>query len=136
LREKPLANVEFRYLYRDGGNYKKRGSVIFSNAEGLDIDLAVEKLQQAFLTDGLFIARQARVPEVFLYSRGKFTDDDHCYHEFDELGSTSEAANDKHLRSIREFVDEVTAEAGRGWLTLDPNDAEYSLLGFLASRIP
>jgi hypothetical protein len=126
-----LANVEFRYLYRDGGNYKKRGSVIFSNREGLDIDLAAERLRQGFLTDGLFIARQVRVPEVFLYRRGKFTDDDHCYHEFDELNPTSKAANDKQLRSIQQFLDKVAAEAGRGWQTLEPGDNEGSLFGFL-----
>jgi hypothetical protein len=130
-----LANVEFRYLYRDAGNYKKRGSVTFSNREGLDVALAVEKLRQAFLTDGLFIARQVRVPEVFLYAHGKFTDDDHCYHEFDTLESTSGAANDKHLRSIRKFLDEVAAEARRGWQTLDPDD-NGTLLGFLTSRNP
>ena len=126
-----MANVEFMYLYRDGGNYKKRGVVIFSNPEGVDINLASEKLRQAFLPDGLFIARQVRVPEVFLYSHGKFTDDDHCYHEFDVLNSTSKAANDKQLRSIQQFLDEVAAEAGRGWQTLEPGDNEGSLLGFI-----
>ena len=131
-----MANVEFRYLYRDGGNYKKRGSVIFSNREGLDIDLAAEKLRQAFLPDGLFIAGQVRVPEVFLYARGKFTDDDHCYHEFDVLTSTNKAANDKQLRSIQEFLDVVAAEARQGWRTLEPGDNEGGLLGFLTSRIP
>jgi hypothetical protein len=127
-----LANVEFRYLYRDGGNYKKRGIVIFSNPEGLDIDLAAEGLRQAFLTDGLFIAKQVRVPEVFLYKRGKFTDDDHCYHEFAELASTSKAANDKHVRSIQRFLDEVAAEGRNGWQTLEPGDNEASLLGFIS----
>ena len=127
-----MANVEFRYLYRDGGNYKKRGSVIFSNREGLDTDLAAEKLRQAFLPEGLFIARQVRVPEVFLYARGKFTDDDHCYHEFDELTSTSKAADDERDRSIERFLDEVAAEARNGWQTLELSDSEGSLLGFIS----
>jgi hypothetical protein len=122
-------------LYRDGGNYKKRGRVIFSNREGLNVDYAAEKLRQGFLPDGLFIARQVRVPEVFLYAHGKFTDDDHCYHEFDALGSTSEAANDEQSRSIREFLEDVAAEASNGWQTLQPDDNEASLLGFLTSGI-
>jgi hypothetical protein len=127
-----LANVEFRYLYRDGGNYKKRGSVIFSNREGLDIDLAAERLRQAFLPDGLFIAKQVRMPEVFLYKRGRFTDDDHCYHEFDELASTNKSANDRQLRSIQKFLDEAVAEARKGWQTLDLSDNEDSPLGFIS----
>jgi hypothetical protein len=127
-----MANVEFRYLYRDGGNYKKRGSVIFSNREGLDIDLAAERLRLGFLPDGLFIAKQVRVPEVFLYKRGKFTDDDHCYHEFDELTSTKKAVNDQQARSIQKFVDEVAAEARNGWQTLEPSDNADSLLGLIS----
>lgn len=127
-----MANVEFRYLYRDGGNYKKRGTVIFSNREGLDIDLAAERLRQGFLPDGLFIAKQVRVPEVFLYKRGKFTDDDHGYHEFDVLTSTNRAANDKQLRSIQKFLDEVAAEARNGWQTLELGDNGDSLLGFIS----
>jgi hypothetical protein len=126
-----LANVEFRYLYRDGGNYRRRGSVVFSNREGLDIDSAAEKLRQAFLPDGLFIARQVRVPEVFLYARGKFTGDDHCYHEFDELTSTNKAVNDQHVRSIQRFLNDVAAEARQGWQTLDLSDNEGGLLGFI-----
>lgn len=128
-----MANLEFSYLYRDGGNYKKRGRVIFSNREGLNIDLATKKLLQAFLPDGLFIARQARVPEVFLYKDRKFTDDDHCYHEFDTLESTNEAANDEQCRSITEFLDEVAREARQGWRTLESDDDDGSLLGFLTS---
>lgn len=127
-----MANVEFRYLYRDGGNYKKRGSVIFSNREGLDIDLAAERLRQGFLPDGLFIAKQVRVPEVFLYKRGKFTDDDHCYHEFDELTSTNKAVNDQQVRSIQKFLDEVAAEARNGWQTLELSDNRDGLLGFIS----
>jgi hypothetical protein len=130
-----LANVKFRYLYRDAGNYKKRGRVIFSNREGLNIDLATKKLLQVFLPDGLFIARQARVPEVFLYRDGKFTDDDHCYHEFDALEPTDEAANDEQRRSLTEFLDEVASEARQGWRTLEPGADDSSLLGFLTSRI-
>lgn len=72
------------------------------------------------------------MPEVFLYKRGKFTDDDHCYHEFDELTSTNKAVNDRQVRSIQEFLDEVAAEARNGWQTLELSDNGDSLLGFIS----
>jgi hypothetical protein len=75
--EEPVDNVEFIYLYRDGGNYKKWGRVVFSNPDGMGSDSVEERLRQGFLQDGLFIASQIRVPEVFLYAGGEFSFDDH-----------------------------------------------------------
>ena len=126
-----MENAEFTYLYRDAGNYKKSGRVIFSNREGLDIDSASKELRQLFLPDGLFIARQIRLPEVFLYERGKFTEDDHCFHEFNALNPSSDTANDLNRRSIRDFLMEVAREASRGWQTLSPDNNESGLFGFL-----
>jgi hypothetical protein len=56
-------NVKFSYLYRDGGNYKKWADVVFSNPEGLSIDLVNKALKHAFMQDGLFIAHQIRIPD-------------------------------------------------------------------------
>src|ERR1700690_4402210 len=118
-----MENVEFTYLYRDGGNYKKRGRVVFSNPDELDVGSVGKDLQQAFLPDGLFIASQIRVPDVFLYIGGEFSSDDHCYHEFFGVLSTLEAANDANRRSIREFLAEVNREAVLGWEAFDPYDS-------------
>jgi hypothetical protein len=77
-----MENIEVAYLYRDGGNHKKRGSVIFSNPNGVTPESVEVELRRAFLEDDLFIADQIRVPEVFLFVGGQFSFDDHCYHEF------------------------------------------------------
>jgi hypothetical protein len=130
-----MDSVEFIYLYRDGGNYKKRGRVVFSNPDRMSSDLVEERLRQAFLHDGLFIASQIRVPEVFLYAGGKFSFDDHCYHELDGVRTTSESIDDTHHRSINEFLAEVNQEAQRGWRAFDPYDSEGSFGHFLTSRL-
>jgi hypothetical protein len=119
-------------MYRDGGNYKKRGSVIFSNPEKLPADSVDIRLRKMFLQEGLFIARQIRVPEVFLYTGEQFSFDDHCYHEFFEVKSSAEVANDPHDRSINEFMAEVVGEAQRGWREFDPYDSVGSFGWFLA----
>lgn len=115
-----MTNVEFKYLYRDASNYKKFASVVFSNFSELD-PLAVSKsLERAFWVDGLFIASQIRVPEVFLFTKCDINIDDHCFHEFYSIKLTPQNPSDIHGRSIKIFVAEVVREAKRGWEVFDP----------------
>jgi hypothetical protein len=130
-----MSSVEFFYLYRDGGNYKKCGKVIFSNPDGIDTELVARDLRQAFLEDGLFIASQIRVPEVFLYVDYGFSSDDHCYHEFGDVRPTASGADDAHRRSVSQFLVEVIREARRGWRVFDPYDSEGSYGSLLTSRV-
>src|SRR5271170_5555667 len=102
-----MHNIKFNYLYRDGSNYKKWAEVIFSNHDGLTEDTVARELQSAFLVDGLFVAHQVRIPEVFLWSEDQLDPDDHCFHEFAGVEPTTDFPNDAHGRSIREFLAEV-----------------------------
>jgi hypothetical protein len=61
-----MGNIKFHYLYRDGSNYRKWGEVVFFDADDLPLGLITKRLQKLFLEDGLFIAHQVRIPEVFL----------------------------------------------------------------------
>lgn len=128
-----MDNIQFIYLYRDGGNHKKWGSVVFPNPDQLDSISVKEQLQRAFLEDGLFIASQIRVPEVFLYAGGGLSFDDHCYHELGSVRPTAERADDMHGRTVNEFLAEVIREAERGWQVFDPYDSEGSLGSLLTS---
>jgi hypothetical protein len=49
-------NIKFNYLYRDGGNFKSWGKVIFSNPEKLTLNEIEIKLLNAFLPNKQFIA--------------------------------------------------------------------------------
>ena len=124
-----MGNVKFVYLYRDGSNYKKWAEIIFSNVNQESSDTVTRCLREAFLPDGLFIAHQVRIPEVFLAFEHPFTSDDHCFHEFDSVETTSDTPDDPCQRSIRDFMAEVKAEAQRGWRAFDPR-------GRLALRKP
>jgi|ERR1039458_4020266 hypothetical protein len=117
-----MDNVKFHYLYRDGSNYKKWADIVFSNADELSIETVTRGLRGAFLEDGIFIAHQVCVPEVFLASEDELTPDDHCFHEFDSVEATSDIPNDPSGRSIREFVAEAIREGARGWRAFDPQD--------------
>jgi len=117
-----MGNIRFQYFYRDGSNYKKWAEVVFFDAGDLHIKVVTKRLRDAFLPDGLFIAHQVRVPEVFLAAEDQLTFDDHCFHEFASVETTSDPPNDSHGRSIGEFVAEVVREARRNWRPFNPQD--------------
>jgi len=117
-----MDNTKFNYLYRDAGNYKKWGSVVFANPDGLTLDSIRWALQSAFLQDGLFIAEQIRLRDVFFFAEGNTTSDDHCFHEFDGVEATLEVPHDKHSRTIGQFIVECQREAKRGWMAFDCHD--------------
>jgi hypothetical protein len=126
MRILAMKNIKFLYLYRDGGNYKSRAEVVFSNPAGRSPTSITEEIQGAFMQDGLFIAHQVRVPEAFPYLYEELTVDDHCFHEFDSVEITTDAPNDRYGRAISEFLTEVTRESLAGWHAFDPYDRLHS----------
>jgi hypothetical protein len=117
-----MPNIKFSYLYRDAGNYKKWADVVFSNPDGLTLEAVTKALEDAFLQDGLFIAHQIRIPEVFLFDQGDASSDDHCFHEFDSVEASLEMPNDRYSRSITQLLAEINREAKRGWAAFDPHE--------------
>jgi hypothetical protein len=115
-----MSNIRFQYLYRDGSNYKRWGDVVFSNVDDLSAESILQSLRKSFSGDGLFIAHQIRIPEVFLAGEYTLNEDDHCFHEFADVEMVSDAPNDASGRSISEFMAEVAAESKRGWRAFDP----------------
>ena len=82
-----MTNIRFIYLYRDASNYKQHGEAILSN----ETQLAVEEIDQkirSLLSDGLFfIARQVQLEERFF---AIVNEDDHPWHEFVQVESTTD----------------------------------------------
>jgi hypothetical protein len=115
-----MSNIRVHYLYRDGSNYKKWGSIVFHDPDDFSIETIQRQLQSAF--SEVFIAHQVRVPEIFLASEDRLTSDDHCFHEFSAVEKTSDAPNDPYRRSISNFLTEVSKEAARGWQAFNPQD--------------
>jgi len=112
-------NIKFNYLYRDGGNYKSWGEVIFPNSEQLTLDEINSRLIDAFLPDQLFIASQISVPEKFLFENGELTKYDHCFHEFDNVEICQEDPTDDLKRSIAGFLKHVELASRQGWKAFD-----------------
>ncbi|MGB2867060.1 MAG: hypothetical protein WBD36_01295 [Bacteroidota bacterium] len=112
--------MKLDYLYRDAGNYKARGEVVFSNPDEITVQEATDRIRKACDSGCLFIADQVSLPEVFLFGKGDVTVDDHCFHEFDSLKQTEEPSTDIKARSLKLFVEQLEHESRRGWRAFDP----------------
>ncbi|MCC7449580.1 MAG: hypothetical protein IT324_19320 [Anaerolineae bacterium] len=115
-------NIRFNYLYRDAGNYKSYGSVVFKNPNSLSLAKIGARLRKAFFQGELFIAEQIGIADIFLYLDDELTVEDHCFHEFVSVEETTEAPTDPRGRSITTFVKKVEHEAQQGWHAYDPFD--------------
>ena len=116
-------NAKFNYLYRDAGNDKSWGTLIFRNPEGLPVNEIEQRLRKSFFQHDLFIASQIGVPDVFLYGANDATEDDISFHEFDSVELTDDAPNDQGNRSIREFLEVTELAARSGWKSFIPQAA-------------
>lgn len=95
-------NIKFNYLYRDAGNYKTHGSVVFLNPEGLAIE-QIESALRTKLIDEVFF--DPKVLDVPVLSHPEFSYDptmDHSWNEFESLEETGEDATDD--RKISELI--------------------------------
>lgn len=89
-------NIRFAYMYRDPGNYKLHGEVIFSNEKQIAVD-EIRKQIHSFLSDGLFfITQQVHVEERFF---DVVSHDDHPWHEVVTVEATSDPTFDRSLNT-------------------------------------
>jgi hypothetical protein len=93
--------------------------MIFTNPNQLTLGEIETRLIDAFLPDKLFIASQVSIPEQFLFTSGKFTKFDHCYHEFDSVEICEENPSDGLERSISDFLKVVEQVSKQGWAAFD-----------------
>ncbi|MCA9900739.1 MAG: hypothetical protein H6654_10170 [Ardenticatenaceae bacterium] len=126
--------VKFNYLYRDAGNYKSWGELIFSNPDNLDlIDIDIQ-LRLEFIQEIFFVAHQINVPEIFLYTENSLNEDDHCFHEYNSVENVELFEFEPDKRSIKQFLEQIDIASNLGWKAFNPlieitkiRDRSYSL---------
>ena len=114
--------IKFNYLYRDGGNYKSWGEVIFTNPNHLTLQEIDKCLRLAFDQEIFFIASQVSIPEVFLYGNTSLNEDDHCFHEYDSVELINELLSSFPQKSISQFLEQVKHISKSGWQAFNPID--------------
>ncbi len=85
-------NVKFNYLYRDAGNYKKFGEIIFTNLNSERLDKIERLIRENLIESEFFIPEKWNIPRL---SFGTFSSElDHDFHEFESLKTTDELITD------------------------------------------
>jgi hypothetical protein len=95
-----MPNIKFSYLYRDGGNYKNYGYVVFANPDNLDL-VEIRRIIHAKLIDQTwFYAHEWKVPDL---NFDKWNIElDVTWHEFECIEYTNQEVDS--LRDIQEFL--------------------------------
>lgn len=106
-------NTEMSYLYRDGDNYKKSGTVVFRGEPPMGVP-AFERAVRELMDEGdYFTAHQVSVPEVFLWEDFEENESDHAWHELEGFGLTDRHATDP--RTPEQFLEAVRGARAEGW---------------------
>ena len=95
-------NIRFSYLYRDAGNFKNWGEVVFSNPREVEVASVVLNAKRTLIDQAYFFARTASVPSLYF----KEYDDelDHSWHEVHTFQETNDPPTDPLDRDIEEFI--------------------------------
>lgn len=108
-------NIKFSYLYRDAGNYKQWGYVVFSNGDGTLVEDLRARISQGAIDSDNFIADQVRLNNLFFYPEHPLNGDDHWLHEFDSLSESHDEPTDTLRRTALDFVMEFEVAAASDW---------------------
>lgn len=97
-------NIRFSYLYRDAGNFKNWGEVVFCNPQSLSAD-AISKMVEKYVYDTrtFFSAEKAGVPDLRFKENNVQLD--HDWHEIDAFYDTDDAPNDTQGRDIDQLIE-------------------------------
>lgn len=98
-------NVRFEYLYRDAGNFKNWGEVVFSNPRNINADLVAEMAEKILIDHAYFVASKAGVPDLHFVEHDEELD--HDWHEVNAFQATDDATNDPQGRDVEEFVESL-----------------------------
>ena len=98
-------NIKFNYLYRDAGNYKVAGFVIFKNPEKLQFDFIENEIPKHLIDSEFFDPYRIKIPRLKHLDFPYDPELDHSWNEFSSIEMTEEPANDE--RSIQTFLTEL-----------------------------
>ncbi len=86
-----MPNIKFSYLYRDAGNYKNYGSVIFANPNNLSLEHLLELIRPKLIDGTWFHAKEWGLPDLHF---DRWDEElDHGFHEFEGVEFTEEEVN-------------------------------------------
>jgi hypothetical protein len=95
-------NVLFEYLYRDAGNFKNFGEVIFSNTNHFKVEVLEREIAESMFDGKFFVAEGLEIPTLYFQNYDK--DLDHDWHEFGAMSMSADDVTDSKGRDIQEIL--------------------------------
>lgn len=105
-------NVLLEYLYRDAGNNKIWGDVVFLNRRNLDVSALDADIKSALIDGEFFVAENVGLPPLCFESHDEKLD--HEWHEYFSIKESRFGPNESTNRDICDFI-----------LSLSKSDGEY-----------
>lgn len=98
-------NILFTYLYRDAGNYKFWGKVVFSNRDGMDPATLEAEARRHLIDRYWFVVEDVGLSDL----RPDDWDDelDHDWHEVHSFATTEIQPDDPRNRDIADFLQDL-----------------------------
>lgn len=81
-------NLKFEYLYRDAGNYKQYGKMVFENPDNISPENATSLILKHLIDGQFFYPDKIKVPRVEAYEFDPELDID--WYEFEKFSITNE----------------------------------------------
>ena len=91
-------NIKLEYVYRDAGNYKNHGSVVFANLKNRPLAEVVELIAERTVSyliwkySEMFFASDWGIPDLHFTEFDWDDELDHYFHEIENVGETNEKA--------------------------------------------
>lgn len=61
-KDNKMTNIQFNYLYRNTGNFKKFGYIVFDNPNNVELHIVVNFIKENFLNGEFFCRRRVAGP--------------------------------------------------------------------------
>lgn len=97
-----MKNLKFEYLYRDAGNYKNWGEVVFYNKSCMSVESIRQEIISKLIDKKFFVASALKIKDLHFAIAD--ADLDHEWHEFNNCSLTNEPVNDEEKRDISEII--------------------------------
>jgi hypothetical protein len=97
-------NIALEYLYRDCGNFKNYGKVVFANQRNLSAKEIHENLFSTVMAEPFFRASDLGLPDLYFKDFPYDPELDHESHEYYRVSGTKERTNDAADRDITDLL--------------------------------
>lgn len=98
-------NIRFEYLYRDAGNFKNWGELVFKNKDNHNIHNLEKQARNVLIDNEYFVADKANIPNLQFQEHIEALD--HNWHEFHSFQLSTSRADDSCGRDILEFIESL-----------------------------